>query len=432
MLEKTSLLNWGFHSDQQLLDFFAWLFLTKDEMVRSLSEMAETLYSHQVAVGPNNPNILYGHYFSVPKEALRNWAVNVPELAFDSALEKVTSLFQGLHAMKDIRDYSRHVDNNRKNTPAESPESVLYSLRFRDPISGYRRPPARLSLEAGSQNDSLVISPLQLGSNGVLSGENCGAFRMKGALGDPHVSEKYKASRMSADSIGSQMSATSCAPQVDANYGMSPQTTNSLPFASSSGSSHFDNSGYSFQVQQFEPQLPIGSFSQPKGLFSQENTSFSQPKTPLDLAQMASRAHESAAQTLSVLLGSNTRISSPNKLQHATDLNHEGSIASKTSSQTVSGAKPKKVAKKKARGGRPKKSAISCIHCGSRDTPEWRKGPDGFRTLCNACGLFYSKLTKRYGILDAAAVLGYRKKHSQEHDRAIPSTLELRSYLRRE
>ncbi|KAF9510209.1 hypothetical protein BS47DRAFT_1300438, partial [Hydnum rufescens UP504] len=28
-----------------------------------------------------------------------------------------------------------------------------------------------------------------------------------------------------------------------------------------------------------------------------------------------------------------------------------------------------------------------CSSCGSRDTPEWRRGPDGPRTLCNACGL---------------------------------------------
>ncbi|KAI8595339.1 hypothetical protein EDD21DRAFT_313521 [Dissophora ornata] len=28
-----------------------------------------------------------------------------------------------------------------------------------------------------------------------------------------------------------------------------------------------------------------------------------------------------------------------------------------------------------------------CLSCDSSDTPEWRRGPDGPRTLCNACGL---------------------------------------------
>ncbi len=29
------------------------------------------------------------------------------------------------------------------------------------------------------------------------------------------------------------------------------------------------------------------------------------------------------------------------------------------------------------------------------DTPEWRRGPDGARTLCNACGLHYAKLERK-------------------------------------
>ncbi|KAG0303393.1 hypothetical protein BGZ98_006708, partial [Dissophora globulifera] len=36
-----------------------------------------------------------------------------------------------------------------------------------------------------------------------------------------------------------------------------------------------------------------------------------------------------------------------------------------------------------------------CLSCQSSDTPEWRRGPDGARTLCNACGLHYAKLMKR-------------------------------------
>ncbi|KAG0277058.1 hypothetical protein BGZ96_003029 [Linnemannia gamsii] len=36
-----------------------------------------------------------------------------------------------------------------------------------------------------------------------------------------------------------------------------------------------------------------------------------------------------------------------------------------------------------------------CQSCHSSDTPEWRRGPDGARTLCNACGLHYAKLLRR-------------------------------------
>ncbi|KAI9280142.1 GATA zinc finger-domain-containing protein [Umbelopsis sp. AD052] len=37
---------------------------------------------------------------------------------------------------------------------------------------------------------------------------------------------------------------------------------------------------------------------------------------------------------------------------------------------------------------------LRCHSCNVTETPEWRRGPDGARTLCNACGLHYAKLTK--------------------------------------
>ena len=36
-----------------------------------------------------------------------------------------------------------------------------------------------------------------------------------------------------------------------------------------------------------------------------------------------------------------------------------------------------------------------CLGCGVSETPEWRKGPSGPRTLCNACGLLYAKMCRR-------------------------------------
>ncbi|KAI9476132.1 MAG: hypothetical protein EXX96DRAFT_575891 [Benjaminiella poitrasii] len=36
-----------------------------------------------------------------------------------------------------------------------------------------------------------------------------------------------------------------------------------------------------------------------------------------------------------------------------------------------------------------------CHSCNTTDTPEWRRGPDGARTLCNACGLHYAKLLRK-------------------------------------
>jgi len=36
-----------------------------------------------------------------------------------------------------------------------------------------------------------------------------------------------------------------------------------------------------------------------------------------------------------------------------------------------------------------------CKACGITTTPQWRRGPDGERSLCNACGLHYYKCLQR-------------------------------------
>lgn len=65
-------------------------------------------------------------------------------------------------------------------------------------------------------------------------------------------------------------------------------------------------------------------------------------------------------------------------------------------------------------------SPANCSHCGSRSTPEWRRGPAGDKTLCNACGLFYSKLIKKLHSPDKAAqIMNERKANGQLTDRHI-------------
>ncbi|XP_062203640.1 pollen-specific leucine-rich repeat extensin-like protein 2 [Phragmites australis] len=38
---------------------------------------------------------------------------------------------------------------------------------------------------------------------------------------------------------------------------------------------------------------------------------------------------------------------------------------------------------------RPRTTGKRCLHCGSSSTPQWREGPMGRGTLCNACGVRY-------------------------------------------
>ncbi|SCU96840.1 LAME_0F17612g1_1 [Lachancea meyersii CBS 8951] len=64
--------------------------------------------------------------------------------------------------------------------------------------------------------------------------------------------------------------------------------------------------------------------------------------------------------------------------------------------------------------------SMECVHCARTDTPEWRRGPYGNRTVCNACGLFYGKIVKRFGIQKANLLMHYRRNTVPE-DRRVPT-----------
>lgn len=58
-----------------------------------------------------------------------------------------------------------------------------------------------------------------------------------------------------------------------------------------------------------------------------------------------------------------------------------------------------------------------CHSCNRAETPEWRRGPDGARTLCNACGLHYAKLTRKMGPKASTSIgpSNLRPKESSPH-----------------
>ena len=62
-----------------------------------------------------------------------------------------------------------------------------------------------------------------------------------------------------------------------------------------------------------------------------------------------------------------------------------------------------------------------CHSCNRAETPEWRRGPDGARTLCNACGLHYAKLTRKMGAHKAAS-LGSNLKPKSVLDSSSPTS----------
>lgn len=65
------------------------------------------------------------------------------------------------------------------------------------------------------------------------------------------------------------------------------------------------------------------------------------------------------------------------------------------------------------------KPSKKCHRCGTSETPEWRRGPNGPRTLCNACGLFHAKLVKRKGAAVAAEEVLHTKVCKGKNGRRI-------------
>jgi len=100
--------------------------------------------------------------------------------------------------------------------------------------------------------------------------------------------------------------------------------------------------------------------------------------------------------------------------------NYPPSIVSETDSmakstnpkQVMAGTKVDKGGAKTGKIGRPSNRSRStgnmCQSCNATTTPEWRKGPTGPRSLCNACGLLYAKMCRKN---ETDAVLMAESKH---------------------
>lgn len=64
-------------------------------------------------------------------------------------------------------------------------------------------------------------------------------------------------------------------------------------------------------------------------------------------------------------------------------------------------------------------SVRRCLHCGSDKTPQWRRGPMGPKTLCNACGVRYKSGRLMPEYRPAASPTFVPAKHSNSHRKVI-------------
>jgi hypothetical protein len=70
-------------------------------------------------------------------------------------------------------------------------------------------------------------------------------------------------------------------------------------------------------------------------------------------------------------------------------------------------------------GGGGSHSSRRCSHCGIQKTPQWRAGPNGSKTLCNACGVRYKsgRLLPEYR--PACSPTFSKELHSNHHRKVL-------------
>ncbi|KAK4781189.1 hypothetical protein SAY87_017295 [Trapa incisa] len=95
------------------------------------------------------------------------------------------------------------------------------------------------------------------------------------------------------------------------------------------------------------------------------------------------------------------------------------SPAAATAAAVTATKPPKTAAIKKQREVPGISEPRKCLHCASEKTPQWRTGPMGPKTLCNACGVRYKsgRLVPEYR--PAASPTFVSTKHSNSHRKVL-------------
>ncbi|KAK4050689.1 hypothetical protein OIV83_003415 [Microbotryomycetes sp. JL201] len=184
------------------------------------------------------------------------------------------------------------------------------------------------------------------------------------------------------------------------------KTTLELPVSRPGGAHTTSPASYALPLQQPHqgyslPSLPVPSnsfASYPPHPLSHAATSAAQPNHPTEAPALppSSSYVPSGPSTVTYAARSTSgprheeSRASPNEGVH--HLNGDGNA-----SDSVRDKAEQEKAKRKARRelSKSKNGPAACQSCGIVNSPEWRKGPDGSKSLCNACGLRYARSVAR-------------------------------------
>ncbi|KAM7254567.1 hypothetical protein ACFE04_003947 [Oxalis oulophora] len=119
-------------------------------------------------------------------------------------------------------------------------------------------------------------------------------------------------------------------------------------------------------------------------------------------------------------------------LPQCKSVSEEGSTGSVTSKTTCSEnfafgktwknrRNPKKVGKRawKPKQNKANNQGLICFHCQAVSTPQWRRGPFGRKTLCNACGMRHKEGRLLPEYRPAASPTFDETRHSNSHRKIV-------------
>ncbi|KAL9264215.1 GATA transcription factor 9-like protein [Drosera capensis] len=93
---------------------------------------------------------------------------------------------------------------------------------------------------------------------------------------------------------------------------------------------------------------------------------------------------------------------------------------------------PKKPVGRRREGPNSREGEVRrCLHCASEKTPQWRTGPMGPKTLCNACGVRYKsgRLVPEYRPASSPTFLA--TKHSNSHRKVMELRRQKEKHIQR-
>ncbi|KAL6876732.1 white collar 2 [Trichoderma novae-zelandiae] len=144
---------------------------------------------------------------------------------------------------------------------------------------------------------------------------------------------------------------------------------------------------YGFSNAYAEIPMPSGAAAGADGALTRKNLEDATASSRQDsLRDKMARFEASSADTIALLTGIENGERMSNGNRSPTLIKGDAGIAMPMDRDSRSGEKKKKL--KLA-------EEYVCTDCGTLDSPEWRKGPSGPKTLCNACGLRWAKKEKK-------------------------------------